>query len=162
MQFIGDIYTEHSVEFPVRSFSLVIYFIHSISSIYMSISIPQFIFPLSPLDIHLFVLYVCVSISASVQFNSVQSLSCVWLFATLWIAGHQASLSITNSWSCSNSCPLSWWCLPTIESSVVAFSCLQSFPASGSFPESQFFTLGGQSIGASASASVLSMNIQNI
>ena len=57
----------------------------------MSISISQFIFPLSSLDIHLFVLYVCVSISASVQFNSVQSLSRVWLFATLWIAGHQAS-----------------------------------------------------------------------
>ena len=62
----------------------------------------------------------------------------------------------------SNSCPLSWWCHPTISSSVVPFSsCLQSFPASGSFPLSQFFATGGQSIGASASASVLPMNIQD-
>ena len=61
----------------------------------------------------------------------------------------------------SNSCPLSWWCHPTISSSVVPFSCLQSFPASGSFPVSQFFTSGGQSIGVSASASVLPMNTQN-
>ena len=59
----------------------------------------------------------------------------------------------------SNSCPLSRWCHPTISSSVVPFSHLQSFPASGSFPMSQFFTSGGQSIGASAS--VLPMNIQN-
>ena len=63
----------------------------------------------------------------------------------------------------SNSCPLSQWCRPTISSSVVPFSsCLQSFPASGSFPVSQLFTSGGQSIGASASASVLSMNIQDL
>ena len=56
--------------------------------------------------------------------------------------------------ACSNSCPSSWWCHPTILSSVVPFSsCLQSFPASGSFPMSQFFTLGGQSIGVSASTS---------
>ena len=56
----------------------------------------------------------------------------------------------------SNSCPLSWWCHPTISSSVVPFSSrLQSFPASVSFPMSQFFTSGGQSIGISASASVL-------
>ena len=63
--------------------------------------------------------------------------------------------------ACSDSCPLSQWCHPTISFSVVPFpSCLQSFPASGSFPINQFFTSGGQSIGASASASVLSMNIQ--
>ena len=62
----------------------------------------------------------------------------------------------------SNSCPLSPWCHPTISSSVIPFSsCLQSFPASGSFPMSQFFTSGGQRIGASASASVLPMNIQD-
>ena len=61
----------------------------------------------------------------------------------------------------SNSCLLSQWCHPTISSSVIpSFSCLQSFPASGSFAVSQFFTSGGQSIGASASASVLPMNIQ--
>ena len=62
----------------------------------------------------------------------------------------------------SNSCPLSWWCHPAISSSVVLFSShLQSFPASGAFPMSQFFTLGGQSIGVSASGSVLPMNIQD-
>ena len=61
----------------------------------------------------------------------------------------------------SNSCPLSLWCHPTISSSVVPFSHLQSFPASGSFQMSQFFTLGGQSIGVSASTSVLPMNIQD-
>ena len=63
----------------------------------------------------------------------------------------------------SNSCPLSWWCHPTISSSVVPFSShLQSFPASGSFPMSQLFVSGGQSIGVSASASVLLVNIQDL
>ena len=63
---------------------------------------------------------------------------------------------------CSDSRPLSQWCHPTISSSIVPFSsCLQSFPASGSFPMSQFFTSGGQSIGVSASASVFPMNIQD-
>ena len=62
---------------------------------------------------------------------------------------------------CSNPCPLSWWCHPTVSSSVTHFSpCPQSFPASGSFPMSGLFTWGGQSIGTSASASVLPMNIQ--
>ena len=66
-------------------------------------------------------------------------------------------------WVCSNSCPLSQWCHPIISSSVVPFSsCPQSFPASGSFPMSQFSASGGQSIGVSASASVLPMNIQDI
>ena len=60
------------------------------------------------------------------------------------------------------SCPSSRWCHPTSSSSVVPFSsCLQSFPASGSFPMSQFFTSGSQNIGASASASVLPMNRQD-
>ena len=64
--------------------------------------------------------------------------------------------------SCSNSCPSSQWCHPTISSSVVPFSsCLQSFPASGYFPKSQFCTSGGQSIGASASALVPPTNIQD-
>ena len=64
--------------------------------------------------------------------------------------------------ACSNSCPLSQWCHPTISSSVVPFSSrFQSFPASGSFPMSQFFTSGGQSIGVSASTSVLPMNTQD-
>ena len=62
----------------------------------------------------------------------------------------------------SNLCPLSRWCHPTISSSIVPFSShRQSFPASGSFPMSQYFTSGGQSIGVSASASVLPMNIQD-
>ena len=62
----------------------------------------------------------------------------------------------------SNSCPLSWWCLPTISSSVIPFSSsLQSFPASGSFPMGQFFASGGQSIGVSASTSVLPMSTQD-
>ena len=62
----------------------------------------------------------------------------------------------------SNSCPLSWWCDPTISSSVVPFSsCLQSFPASGSFQMSQLFASGGQSIGVSALVSVLPMNTQD-
>ena len=61
-----------------------------------------------------------------------------------------------------NLCPLSQWCHPTISSSVVPFSsCFQSFPASGSFQMSQFFTSGGQSIGVSASTSVLPLNIQD-
>ena len=60
----------------------------------------------------------------------------------------------------SNSCPSSRWCHPSVSSSVIPFSCLQSFPASGSFPVSQFAS-GGQSIGVSASASVLPMNIQD-
>ena len=62
----------------------------------------------------------------------------------------------------SNSCPLSQWCHPTISSTVIPFSShLQFFPASGSFPKSQFLASGGQSIGASASTSVLPMNIQD-
>ena len=64
--------------------------------------------------------------------------------------------------ACSNSCTLSQWCHPTISSSVIPLSSrLQSFPASGSFQMSQFFTSGGQSIGVSASASVLPMNIHD-
>ena len=67
-----------------------------------------------------------------------------------------------SPWFCSNSCPSSWWCHPTISSSVIPFSfCLQSFPALESFLMSQFFTSGGQRIGASASSSVLPMNIQD-
>ena len=63
--------------------------------------------------------------------------------------------------ACSNSCPSSWCCHPTISSSAIPLSCLQSFPASGSFLMSQFFASGGQSIAASISASVLPMNIQH-
>ena len=94
-------------------------------------------------------------------YQEVQSLSCVQLFVTPWTAALQASLSITNSYSLlklmsfksvmpSNHLIL---CLP--------FSWIQSFPASRSFPMSQFVASGGQSIGVSASASVLPMNIQD-
>ena len=63
--------------------------------------------------------------------------------------------------ACSNSCPLNWWCHPTIPSSIMSFSsCLQSFPASGFFLMSWLFASGGQRIGALASESVLLMNIQ--
>ena len=92
-------------------------------------------------------------------FSSVQLLSCVWHFEIPWTAAHQASLSITNSWS---SLKLMFFelVMPTISSSVVPF-CLQSFPASGSISMSQFFTSSGQSTGVSASASVLLVNIQD-
>ena len=84
------------------------------------------------------------------QFSLVQSLSRVQLFAT------PCTACPTTPGAYSNLRPLSQWCHPTISSSVIPFStCLQSFSASGSFPRSQFFSSGGQSIGVSASASVL-------
>ena len=86
------------------------------------------------------------------------------MFNSLWPHGLQhARLPCPSLFSggCSNSCPLSWWCHPTISSSVALFSsCPQPFTASGSFPMSWLFALGGQSIGASASASVSPVNIQ--
>ena len=91
-----------------------------------------------------------------------QFLSRVQLFATPWTAAHQAPCPSPSPGACSHSCPLSWWCHPTISSSVVPFSSrLQSFTASGSFPMSQFFASGDHSTGASALASVLPMNIQD-
>ena len=82
---------------------------------------------------------------------------------SLWPHGLQHGrlpCPLPTSRACSNSCSSSWWCHPTISSSVIPFFfCLRSFPASGSFPMSQFFTTGGRSIGVSASASVLPMNI---
>ena len=97
-----------------------------------------------------------------IYISSVQSLSHVRLFATPWIAARQAPCLSPTPRACSNSCPSSQWCHPTISSSVVPFSsCLQSFTASGSFQMSQFFASGGQSIGISASALVLPMNIQD-
>ena len=96
------------------------------------------------------------------RYSSAQSLSCVQLFATPWTAAHKTSLSITSPGACSNSRPLSQWSHPTISSSAVPFSSrLQSFPESGSFSMSQFFGSDSQSIGASDSASVLPMNIQD-
>ena len=93
--------------------------------------------------------------------NSVQ-LSCSVVSNSLWPHGLKPSYPSPTPGACSNSCPLSRRCHPTVSSSVVPFSsCLQSFPASGSFPMSQFFASGGQSFGVSASASVLPMNIQD-
>ena len=90
--------------------------------------------------------------------------SCCVAFDSLPPHGLQLARYSSPSLSCrvcTNSCPLSQCCHPTISSSVILFSsCLQSFPASGSFPMSQFFTSGGQTIGASALASVLPMYIQ--
>ena len=93
--------------------------------------------------------------------SSVQSLSRVPLFVTPWTAAWQASCPLPTPRACSNSCPSRRWCYPIISSSVGPFSCLQSFPASGSFLMSPFLASEGQSIGASDSASVLPMNIQN-
>ncbi|XDA89118.1 hypothetical protein R6Z07F_018749 [Ovis aries] len=95
--------------------------------------------------------------------QSVQSLSHVRLFVTPWTAAHPASLSITNSWSLLKLMSIKSVMPSNLSSSVFLLfsSCLQSFPESGSFQMSQFFTSGGQSIGVSASTSVLSMNIQD-
>ena len=96
------------------------------------------------------------------QFSSVQLLSHARLFVTPWTAAHQASLCITNSQGPPKPMSIK---LVMPSNHLILFcplsSCLQSFPASGSFPVSQFFALGGQSIGFSASASVLPMNIQD-
>ena len=89
-------------------------------------------------------------------------LSHVRPFATPWITTHQASLSFTNFQSLLKFKFITQWCHPTTSSSVAPFiSCLQSFPPSGSFQMSQIFTSGGQSIGASASPSVLPIDTQN-
>ena len=96
------------------------------------------------------------------EISSVQ-FSCSVVSDSLWPHGLQHPRPPCPSPSpgaCSNSCPLSGWCHPTISSSVFLF-CLQSFPASGSFQMSEFFTSGVQSIRVSASASVLPMNIQD-
>ena len=95
-------------------------------------------------------------------FCSVQLLSRVRLFATPWMQHTRPLCPSPTARVYSNSCPLSRWCHPAILSSVICFSShLQSFPASGSFQMSQFFASGGQSIGVSASASVLPMSIQD-
>ena len=100
----------------------------------------------------------------SFLFNSVQ-LSCPVMSDCLQTLGLQhATLPCPSPTpiTCSNSCPSSWWCHPTISSSVIPFSsCLLSFPASWSFPTGQFFTAGEQIIGVSALTSVLPMNIQD-
>ena len=96
------------------------------------------------------------------QYIVVQSLSHVCLFATPWAAAHQASLSFTISQSLFKLMSIELWYHPTMSSSIVPFSShLQSFPVSGSFQMSQFFTSGGQSKGVSASTLVFPMNIKD-
>ena len=98
------------------------------------------------------------------EFSSVQSLSCVRLCDPMELQYARLPCPSPTSRACSNSCPLSRWCHPNISSSVIVpfSSCHQSFPASGSFPVVLLFTseYWSQSIGASASASVLPMNIE--
>ena len=96
------------------------------------------------------------------QFSSVHSLSHIQLFVTLGLHHARPPCPSPTPGVYSNSCALGQWCHPTISSSIVPFSShLQSFPASGSFQMSQFFTSGSQSTGVSALASVLPMNIQD-
>ena len=96
------------------------------------------------------------------QFSSVQLLSGVQLFATPLTAARRPPCPSPTSGVHPNWCPLSQWCHPTISSSVIPFSsCPQSFPASESFPMSQLFTWGGQSVVVSALASVLPKNTQD-
>ena len=98
----------------------------------------------------------------NIWISSVQLLSHVWLFVTSWTTACQASLSITNSRSLLKLMPIESVMPSNLSSSVVPFSsCPQSLPASGSFPMSQLFAWGGQSIGVSALASVLPMNTQD-
>ena len=96
------------------------------------------------------------------NWHSIQSLSCVQLCDPHGLQHTRLPCPSLTPGAYSNSCPLSRWCHPTISSSVVPFSSrLQSFPVSGSFPVSQFFTSDRQSIGVSASTSILPMNIQD-
>ena len=101
------------------------------------------------------------SSSKTSQLSSVQSLNRVLLFATHGLQHARPPCPSPTRGVYSNSCPLSWWCHPTISSSVIPFSSrLRSSLTSGSFPVSQLFASGGQSIGVSDWASVLPMNIQ--
>ena len=122
-------------------------------------------YKMTPKDPHLLVLMPkCnyLRFRSSEQFFVVQSLSCVWLFVTPLTADTKLPCPSPSPGVCSNSGPLSRWCHPTISSSVVPFSsCLQSLPASGSFPMSQFFEYGSQNTGISASTSVLPINTQD-
>ena len=105
----------------------------------------------------------CINFKSPMFFSSVQLLSHVRLFATPWTAVLRLTCSSWTPGAYSNSCPSSQWCHPTTSSSVTPFSsCLQSFPASGSFQMSQVFASGGQSIEVSASASVLPMDIPGL
>ena len=145
------------IEFPVWKMNILLFFSFSptltIPSAHLISTLP------SSKDIMVMLSF---WIDKIFQLSSFRSLSHVRLFVTPWTAALQASLSITNSQSLLKLWPLSRWCHPTISSSVVpSSSCLQPFPASWSFPVSQFFAPCSQSIGVSASASVLPINIQD-
>ena len=110
--------------------------------------------PLNHKFINVIIPKVSVQFSGSVVYNSLRP---------HWLQHARPPCPSPTPGVYSNSCPLIQWCHPTISFSVIPFSsCLQSFPASGSFQMSQFFTSGGQRIGVSASASVLPMNIQDV
>ena len=134
-------------------------FIQSVSD-FGSFGFPSFSVLILLISFFIFIIfYFCLSL--------VQLLSRVLLFATSWTTARQTTLPIINSWSPPKPCPLNQWCHPTISSSVVPFSsCPQPFPESGSFQMSHLFDThqsikGGQSIGVSASTSVLPMNTQD-
>ena len=111
-------------------------------------------------DFSVLILYPATLLYPLIQFSSVQSLSCVRLFATPRRKHDRHPCPSPTPGVYPNSCPLSQWCHPTISSSVIPFSShLQSFPAAGSFPMSWLFPSGGQSLGTSPS--VLPMNIQD-
>ena len=106
--------------------------------------------------------WICLLFTHFFPSSSVQKLSHVWLFVTHGRQNTRLPCPSPTPGAYSNSCPSKRWCHPTISSSVIPFSsCIQSFPASGSFPMSQFFTSGGQIIGVLASASVFPMNIRD-
>ena len=111
----------------------------------------------TPISISFMGIYIFFSPSG--QFSHSVVSDSLWPY---WLQHARLPCPSPTTGACSNSCPSSRWCHPTILSSVIPFfSCLQPFPASGSSPMSQFFASGGQTIGVSASASVLSMNIQD-
>ena len=106
--------------------------------------------------------YFCGTFAKLRNTHSVQSLSRVQFFVTPGLQHARSPCPSPAPRAYSNSCPLSRWCHATISSSVIPLSsCLQSFPGSGSFQMSQFFSSGGQRIGVSASALVLPKNIQD-
>ena len=136
----------------VTNFLLLIFYICllvNMSKIYSKIEIYSRIYSCDPQDW-------ATSIFDFIQFSSIAQL-CPTLCDPRLQQPRLPCPSPTSR-ACSNSCPSSQWCHPTISSSVVPFSsCLQSFPASGSFPRSQFFASGSQSIGASASNEYLGL-----
>ena len=117
------------------------------------------------LSLHLF-LFAIKEVSSGSSLYNVISISSIQFSHTVmsdsyWLQHARPPCSSPTPGVNSNSCPLSQWCYPTISSSVVPFSCLQSFPEPGSFQMSQFIASGGQNIGVSPLSSVLPMNIQD-